>query len=349
MMDDVDRLLIGSSAAMAELRDNIRLVARSEASVLIGGPSGAGKEVTARAIHAASLRRAGPMIAVNCGAIPAELIESELFGHEKGSFTGAIAQRRGRFEQASGGTLFLDEIGDMPMAMQVKLLRVLEERVVERIGGGAAIPVDVRLLCATHRDLRAEVAAGRFREDLYFRLAVVPIQAPALADRAEDIPALILHLQAANPLAQHPHFAPDAMARLMAHGWPGNVRELRNLVERAAILHAGGIIDAPLADRLIGQAGFAAPGTGFSPGAAPASAPAIDPMDLKAMLADVERRHLLAALNAAHGVVADAARMVRMNRTTFLEKMKRHDVARPAAGAMAHSGQVAALGGQLAA
>jgi sigma-54 dependent transcriptional regulator, flagellar regulatory protein len=324
METDLAARLIGTSTAMAALRSSIARVAASDASVIIGGPSGAGKEVAAQAIHAASARYNGPMIAVNCGAIPADLLESELFGHEKGSFTGAIAQRKGRFEQACGGTLFLDEIGDMPAAMQVKLLRVLEDRCIERVGGHQRISVNVRILCASHRDLRAEVAAGRFREDLYFRLAVVPITVPPLADRAGDIPDLIAHLQAISLAQQAPQFATDALARLMAYRWPGNVRELRNLVERAAILHPGEMIDAAMADALIGNAAFAAPAQ-----AGPDALPGIDPMDLKAMLADVERRHLLAALAAAHGVVADAARMVRMNRTTFLEKMKRHDVTRP--------------------
>lgn len=324
MHDDLEKRLIGSSAMMVELRSSIRRIAQADASVIIGGPSGAGKEVVAQAIHAASGHRNGPMIAVNCGAIPADLLESELFGHEKGSFTGAIAQRKGRFEQADHGTLFLDEIGDMPAAMQVKLLRVLEDRCIERVGGHHRIAVNVRIICASHRDLRAEVAAGRFREDLYFRLAVVPIAVPALANRTTDIPALIAHLQSLSLAEEPPHFAPDALARLMAYRWPGNVRELRNLVDRAAILHAGAVIDASMADALIGNAAFAA-----STSLLPETAPAIDPMDLKAMLADVERRHLLAALAAAHGVVADAARMVRMNRTTFLEKMKRHDVTRP--------------------
>ncbi len=328
MAHSITDYIIGSSAATQRLRDQIQMVARSHASVMISGPSGAGKEVAARAIHAISPRHAGPLIAINCGAIPADLLESELFGHEKGSFTGAISQRKGRFEQAHGGTLFLDEIGDMPSAMQVKLLRVLEDRRVERIGGGACIAVDVRIICASHRDLQAEVAAGRFREDLYFRLAVVPLHVPSLADRATDVPELIAHLQAMNPTTEQAHFTPPAMARLMAHPWPGNVRELRNVIERAGILHAGGMVDAAAADALIGGASpLPADGANHAH-----SMPYIDPMDLKAMLADVERRHLLAALAAAHGVVADAARMVRMNRTTFLEKMKRHDVVRPSFG-----------------
>jgi sigma-54 specific flagellar transcriptional regulator A len=326
--DAVRRLLIGDSAAMRNLRSLIRLVAGTDAAVVVTGPSGSGKEVVARAIHAAS-GCAGPLVAVNCGAIPAELIESELFGHEKGSFTGAVAQRRGRFEQADGGILFLDEIGDMPLAMQVKLLRVLEERTIERVGGSGTIPVRCRIICATHRDLPSEVAAGRFREDLWYRLAVMPLTVPALVERVTDLPDLIAHLQ--RDAVSPPRFTDAALAVMMAHRWPGNVRELRNVVARAAILHRSAAIDADTAAALI----TAAPATP-TPADAVVAASQVTGMvaqtlDLKAMLTELERRHIVAALGAAHGVVADAARLVGLGRTTFLEKMKRHDITRAAA------------------
>lgn len=324
--DDLVRaLLIGDSNAMRDLRAIIRLVAASDAAVVLTGPSGAGKEVAARAIHAASLVAKGPLVPVNCGAVPGELIESELFGHEKGSFTGAITQRRGRFEQANGGTLFLDEIGDMPLPMQVKLLRVLEEGLIERVGGSAAIRVDARIICATHRDLPAAVAAGQFREDLWYRLAVMPIHVPALSERLSDLPALIAHFQTGQTAPAL--FTDAAMAVLMGHDWPGNVRELRNLIARAAILHGGRPVDALAAARLI-AAQPRCVAQQPTPVAAPSATPASAPLDLRAMLTDLERRHIIAALGAAHGVVADAARMVGMGRTTFIEKMKRHEVTR---------------------
>ena len=328
--DAVRRLLIGDSAAMRELRTLIRLVAETDAAVMVTGPSGAGKEVVARALHAAS-GGDGPLVAVNCGAIPAELIESELFGHEKGSFTGALAQRRGRFEQAEGGILFLDEIGDMPLAMQVKLLRVLEERVIERVGGSAPIRVNCRIVCATHRDLAAEVAAGRFREDLWYRLAVMPLSVPALADRVTDLPPLVAHLQ--RDALTPPRFTEAALAVLMAHGWPGNVRELRNVVTRAAILHRGEALDAAQTAALIAAAptAIAIPRADAVAMAGEVTGMVAQTLDLKAMLTELERRHIVAALGAAHGVVADAARLVGLGRTTFLEKMKRHDITRAAA------------------
>ena len=322
--DDAARaMLVGTSPAMAALRGLIRLVAASDAPVVLTGPSGVGKEVVAQAIHALSPRANAALVPVNCGAIPGELIESELFGHEKGSFTGAIAQRRGRFEQADGGTLFLDELGDMPLAMQVKLLRVLEERRVARIGGAGSIAVDTRVVCATHRDLPQAVTAGRFREDLWYRLAVFPIAVPALAERVGDIRLLIAHFLNNSPTPA-PQFSDGAVARLMTHDWPGNVRELRNIVARAQILFAGRTVDAEDAATLIG----AQPRLSPSHLDEDVTAPAAGGIDLKTMLGALERRHIVAALGAAHGVVADAARLVGLNRTTFLEKMKRHDVTR---------------------
>jgi sigma-54 specific flagellar transcriptional regulator A len=223
----LDSLIIGEAPAIAALRGLVRQVAPSDASVLLVGPSGSGKEVVARAIHAQSKRAARPFVAINCGAIPRDLLESELFGHEKGSFTGAFAQHKGRFEEANGGTLFLDEIGDMPADMQVKLLRVLEERVVQRIGGKGQVAVDVRILAATHRDIDAAIDAGAFREDLFYRLAVFPIDVPALAERIEDVPLLARHFLASAGARKPVIFSPAAFERMAEHGWPGNVRELR--------------------------------------------------------------------------------------------------------------------------
>lgn len=323
--DAARALLVGTSAAMRSLRALVRLVASSDCTILLTGPSGAGKEVVAAAIHAMSGRTKAALVPVNCGAIPAELIESELFGHEKGSFTGAHAQRRGRFEQADGGTLFLDEVGDMPLAMQVKLLRVLEDQRIERVGGTASIAVNARILCATHRTLADAVAVGSFREDLWYRLAVFPIAVPALAERTEDIRALIDHFLA-SVIGPIPQFSDAAIARLMLHDWPGNVRELRNIVARTRILHSGQMVDADAADALIATQARSAPAP--TPVTSAGEAPTPIGLDLKTMLSDLERKHIVAALGAAHGVVADAARLVGLNRTTFLEKMKRHDVHR---------------------
>lgn len=238
-------LLLGSSAAMEAVRYFIDQVAASTATCLITGPSGSGKEIAARTLHALSDRANGPMISVNCGAIPAELIESELFGHEKGAFTGAAGTRIGRFEAAHGGTIFLDEIGDMPLEMQVKLLRVLEERRFERVGGNKSIAVDVRVVAATHRDLQERIADGSFREDLFYRLNIFPIHLPSLQARRDDVPELAAHF-AAEFGNGSPAFAlsPSALEALVAYDWPGNVRELRNWAERASVLYRGKEVDA---------------------------------------------------------------------------------------------------------
>ncbi len=224
--------LAGNSESIKSIRESIDQVANSTATVLVLGESGTGKEVVAKAIHLASNRKNKPFVPVNCGAIPAELLESELFGHEKGAFTGAITARQGRFEIAEGGTLFLDEIGDMPMPMQVKLLRVLQERTFERVGGNKSIECNVRIVAATHRNLDEEIKEKRFREDLFYRLNVFPIELPALRERTKDIPLLVNHLVArmeANK--QDPvYFTRDSLAILMQHPWPGNVRELSNFI-----------------------------------------------------------------------------------------------------------------------
>jgi sigma-54 specific flagellar transcriptional regulator A len=237
--------LKGNSAAMVEIRKMISQVAESDATVLILGESGTGKEVVANALHDASLRRDKPFVPINCGAIPAELLESELFGHEKGAFTGALTARQGRFEMAEGGTLFLDEIGDMPLAMQVKLLRVLQERNFERVGGNKTIFCDVRVIAATHRHLENEIKNNRFREDLFYRLNVFPIEMPPLKERTEDIPVLIEELITRMVSANRGFvkLTPNALATLMHYEWQGNVRELANLIERLAILHPKGLVD----------------------------------------------------------------------------------------------------------
>ena len=230
--------LIGTSQAMASIRRLISAVAPSPATVLVTGESGTGKELIARALHEQSDRSRGRFVALNCGAIPKELIESELFGHRKGSFTGALVDRVGRFELAHGGTLFLDEIGDLALDMQVKLLRVLQERVVDPVGAAQPVPVDVRVIAATHRDLEAEVSAGRFREDLYYRLNVLPIASPPLRDRGDDIPELLtFYAQRFARAGTSPiSFREDTLLALQAYDWPGNVRELSNLMDRFSTL-----------------------------------------------------------------------------------------------------------------
>ena len=234
--------MIGGSPAMERLRDLVRRTAPSEGRVLVTGENGTGKELVARALHDGSRRRDRPFVKLNCAAVPAELIESELFGHERGAFTGAVAARKGKFELADGGTLFLDEVGDMPPAMQAKVLRVLQEGEFERVGGQATLRCDVRVIAATNRDLSEEVRGGRFREDLFYRLAVVPIPVPPLRDRREDVPDLAARFLAeacARNGRRSMSLSREGLAALQAHDWPGNVRELRNLVERIAILVDG--------------------------------------------------------------------------------------------------------------
>ena len=341
----VDSLLIGDSAAIAGVRKIIRQVASTAASVLITGPSGSGKEMVARAIHVESTRAGRPFVAVNCGAIPRDLLESELFGHEKGSFTGALTQRRGRFEDADGGTLFLDEIGDMPADMQVKLLRVLEERAITRVGGRASIPVNARIISATHRDIATSIEEQRFREDLFYRLAVFPINLPSLSERPEDVPALAEHfLRQIADRKTAVRLSAEALARLKSHPWPGNVRELRNVIERAAILYPGLMIGADEIELLLHRspkaraaerealwamsshvepAGIVAPIPDM-----PTPALSEGPVDLKSLVADFEHRHIVDALRRSGGVVADAARMLSLQRTTLIEKMNKYGISR---------------------
>ena len=335
-------LLIGESATIRAVRRLVAQVAPTGASVLITGPSGSGKEMVARAIHAESSRAAGPFVAVNCGAIPRDLLESELFGHEKGAFTGAVTQLRGRFEDADGGTLFLDEIGDMPTDMQVKLLRVLEERCVTRVGGRTTIAVDTRIISATHRDIGTAIGEGRFREDLYYRLAVFPVHLPSLAERPDDIPLLIEHFlrlftEPGRPIT----LTQPALRDLGSYRWPGNVRELRNIIERAAILFPGGTIGMEEVALLLRRLPAAHSGerealwanaTPPAPTPRPvdpaAEAPMGGPIDLKWLVAEFEHRHIVDALRRCNGVVADAARHLSLQRTTLIEKMNKYGIPR---------------------
>ena len=239
--------MVGESPAMHHLREHVSLAAPTNGRVLILGESGTGKELVARTIHQTSRRKSGPFVEVNCAAIPEELIESELFGHVRGAFTGAVADKRGRFEEATDGTIFLDEIADMSLKTQAKVLRVLQEQVMERVGGTQRIRVDVRVLAATNKDLPAEIRAGRFREDLYFRLNVIPIFVPPLRERQQDVSLLAEHfmaLLAAEDRKRPKRFAPEAAARLQQYSWPGNVRELRNVIERLLIFSSGDTITA---------------------------------------------------------------------------------------------------------
>jgi sigma-54 dependent transcriptional regulator, flagellar regulatory protein len=325
--------LIGASSAMRALRETIARVAPSDATVLLTGPSGSGKENAARALHAASPRHGGPFEAVNCGAIPAELAEAELFGAEAGAYTGATRARIGRLEAASGGTLLLDEVGDLPLPLQVKLLRAIETRTVERLGGGRPIAVDFRLIAATNLDLETAVDERRFRADLYWRLAVILLELPALADRTEDIPALVAHF--AGLQRQRLHLPDCGLQRLQAHDWPGNLRELRNLVDRALALGER-VLDAETLGRLLHprrrsmQSWLSEPAipatTGHPADVAAhlaAAAHPIEPLALKALLAQAEAALIAQALEASGGTIAQSARLLGVKRTTLVEKMKR--------------------------
>ena len=333
------RNLIGTSSDIEGVRHLARQVATTEASVLIHGESGTGKEVVARCVHALSSRRDHPFVPINCGAIPAELLESELFGHEKGAFTGAISARQGRFEIAEAGTLFLDEIGDMPLDMQVKLLRVLQERVYERVGSHKPIPTNVRVIAATHRNLEQMVAEGSFRMDLFYRLNVFPIEITPLKRRTCDIPLLIdgyinrLEREQGRSLRLND----CAVAALVRHHWPGNVRELFNLLERLAILYPDKLVkwaDLPekfrpneelFEEQLCDSASWQAQ---LYPALAPAELPP-DGIDLKPHLADIERRLMTEALDRCDWVVARAAKLLNLQRTTLVEKMRKFDIHKP--------------------
>ena len=333
------RSLVGRSPAMQAVREMILRVAPWEATVLLRGETGTGKEVVARNIHYHSPRRNGPFVAVNCGAIPAELLESELFGHEKGAFTGALTARKGRFELAAGGTLFLDEIGDMPLEMQVKLLRVLQEKRFEPLGSGRTIEADVRIIAATHRDLETMVREGKFREDLYYRLNVVPIHLPPLRERREDLPLLIAEINAQLQRRGMPgcRFDTRALRALVRYDWPGNVRELANLIERCAIL--AGDRDVTVDDlpepirRLVSDADEDkaerdAVETLMSEIGVPRLAADGAAVPLKNLLEDIEMRLIRQALESSEGVVAQAAKRLGLRRTTLVEKMRKFQIGR---------------------
>jgi len=328
------RNLVGSSAAVRQVRRLIEQVAGTNATVLLLGESGTGKEVVARNVHYQSKRRYKAFVPVNCGAIPSELLESELFGHEKGAFTGAISARRGRFEMAEGGTLFLDEIGDMPLAMQVKLLRVLQERTFERVGSNRSIDADVRIVAATHNNLEESIAGGAFREDLYYRLNVFPIEMPPLRDRIEDLPLLISDLvrRMESDKRGSIRLTPTALRELSCYAWPGNVRELANLIERLVILYPYGVVDAQdLPDKFRVRGNLRASSSrddlDLSGAVATQSLPR-EGMDLKEHLNRLERNLIIQALEDADGVVAHAAKRLRMGRTTLVEKMRKLDIQR---------------------
>ncbi|MCH8530544.1 MAG: sigma-54 dependent transcriptional regulator [Saccharospirillum sp.] len=335
------RSLVGSSRGVQQVREMMTQVADKEVTVLIQGESGTGKEVVARNLHYNSHRRHKPFVPVNCGAIPADLIESELFGHEKGAFTGAITARAGRFEMAEGGTLFLDEIGDLPLPMQVKLLRVLQERTFERVGGSRTYTADIRVIAATHRNLEQMIEEGSFREDLYYRLNVFPIEMPPLRERSEDIPILLNELIARleNEKRGSIRFNSSAIMSLVRHDWPGNVREMANLVERLAIMHPYGVvgvqelpakychieegdeslnlnepINLPHNDS---AAHLFQENTALLP---------VNGIDLKEYLTDLEKSLIQQALDDAEGVVARAAEKLHIRRTTLVEKMRKYQI-----------------------
>jgi two-component system, NtrC family, response regulator PilR len=319
----VRKLIIGDSPAMARVFELVERVAPMKASVLITGETGTGKELIARAVHDLSERARGPFVAVNCSALPETLLESELFGHTKGSFTGAIADKRGLFEEAHGGTLFLDEIATVSAAIQVKLLRVLQEKQVKRVGGTREVPVDFRLVAATNRELADEVEAGRFRADLNYRLNVFPIRIPALRERTSDIPLLANHFRgrfAKENGIEPPQILPESLERMMAHEWPGNVRELENFVERALIMHAG----APWVPF------EAVPGKPLQAATAERVASTdsalLDRADEEAWsLERLEREHILRTLERTGGHRANAAAILGINRRTLFRKLAQYE------------------------
>lgn len=358
--------LIGHSENMQAIRRLIATVADSPATVLITGPSGTGKELIARALHEQSpSRKGGHFVPINCGAIPRELVESELFGHRKGAFTGAVVDRIGRVELAHGGTLFLDEIGDLPRDMQVKLLRVLQERVVEPVGSNKAVPVNVRVVAATHRDLQDEIAAGRFREDLYYRLNVLPIQTVALHQRTEDIPALLeVHAQrCALPGHKPVTFAPCLMQAFELYTWPGNVRELANLVDRFSTLFPGKALTLqaipdfmlpkelanlqqamrddnqpqkmlelfPEAPREVARAAAAAPSDDDDLRELIMLAQGMEDLPeeglpLRQRMAEIERSYIEQALLRTEGNVSRTAKLLQVQRTTLIEKINKYEL-----------------------
>jgi DNA-binding NtrC family response regulator len=313
--------MVGRSKQMKQVFERIKKVASSDSTIFISGPSGTGKELVANALHNLSNRKAHNMVSVNCGAIPSELLESELFGHEKGAFTGAISSRKGRFEMAHRGSIFLDEIGDMPLLLQVKILRVLQNRVIERVGSNDTTEIDVRIITATHRNLEEAVSEGNFREDLYYRLNVIPIKIPALKERREDIPLIISYFLSkfvSADLRNNIEFDDETLESLISYDWPGNVRELENLIERLVILKGGSLIKiSDLPTKFIKL-----------------TTPHVDSykslinlpnegVDLKQLLSNIEDSLINQALEATGGNKNQASKLLFMNRTTLIEKMKK--------------------------
>ena len=311
--------LVGGSERMRSTFQSIEKVAPTEAAVLISGESGTGKELVARAIHQRSRRVQGPFIKVNCGALTETLLSSELFGHEKGAFTGAIKRKLGRFELADGGTLFLDEIGEIPVETQVKLLRVLQEREFERVGGEATVKVDVRIVAATNKDLGAEVAAGRFREDLYYRLKIVPLVLPPLRDRRDDLPLLIEHfIQKLAPRtnARITGIDDEALGRLMAYGWPGNVRELENVIEQALVFAEGDRITLAALPAFLKDEGASPDALAVPRGE----------ISLPDVLEDLERQLILKAFKKANGVKTETARLLGLKTSALYYKLEKYGI-----------------------
>jgi transcriptional regulator with GAF, ATPase, and Fis domain len=318
--------IVGGSAALQTVLATVGQVAPTDSTVLILGETGTGKELVARAVHNASRRKDKPLIKVNCSALPTGLVESELFGHEKGAFTGATEKRTGRFELADGGTIFLDEVGELPLETQVKLLRVLQEREFERVGSAKTIRVDVRVIAATNRDLRQAIAEGRFRQDLYYRLNVFPVHLPSLRQRTEDVPLLVHYFverYAAKVGRTITGVSAEAMERLARYPWPGNVRELENVIERAVILSTGP--ELSVGPELLPM-----------PAAAPAASPpaGVGPVDDAAALEDVDRRHIVAVLKRTGWRIDGpngAARLLNMNPSTLRSRMQKLGIRRSAA------------------
>ena len=354
---NIRSLISGKSRQTDELIKLIQMVSKTNSTALILGETGTGKDVIARAIHNSSMRN-GPLITVNCAAIPSELLESELFGHEKGSFTGADKLRKGKFEQSSGGSMFLDEIGDMPLTLQAKLLRAIENKTIQRVGGSTDIKIDLRLICATHRDLDKKVENGEFRADLFFRINVLPIQVPSLAERRDDIPDLVLNLlkNADTEDEFKPKFTTDAITALTRHNWPGNVRELKNLIERACILFQGKeVTSTNITENLLR---LKAPNTieeqneiwdvtselmdevEFDdnddeetkvnnlphPNNYKDWFTFYDEIDIRRHLQDIEIILIEAALEKTNGKIANAADILKLRRTTLIEKMKKFSI-----------------------
>jgi sigma-54 specific flagellar transcriptional regulator A len=315
--------LVGASRELDAIRKLVEQVAPTGSTVLLNGESGTGKEVVARRIHELSGRK-GRFVAVNCGAIPDHLLETELFGHERGAFTGAETARTGRFEWADGGTLFLDEIGDMPKALQVKLLRVLQERVIERIGANEGTPVDIRLVAATHRDLPKWIEEGKFREDLFYRLSVFPIDIPPLRDRKDDIQPLVEEFvdRVRQTYGANLKISSDAMECLKHYDWPGNVRELANLIERLAVIDGDRVVEACDLPRPVRPAGV------NDSSAASGDLPRLPEggINLKNYLSGVERQAIASALTESNGVVQAAADKLGLGRTTLVEKIRRYGI-----------------------